>query len=267
MLDTETAHGLCEGAARIVKVGGEEIHLLEGGKGAPLLVLHTAHGGGEWLPYHAALARNFRVIAPDHPGFSRTPMIAGVDGVDDIAYLYSAMLDELGLDEVAVLGASFGGWVAAELALIDRARVRQLVLVNPIGLRIPGEPIRDLFAMGQEEKLEALFHDQHLARALFSGEPTIDQIMEGYRNSTAFAHYAWDPFCCNPKLLRRLSRIAARTLVLLGEEDRLVPRAHGERYASDIPDATLKAIPAAGHALLFEEMEAGIAAIEQFLLK
>ncbi len=257
---------LTQGVERVVNVGGCDVHLLEGGGGDALLVLHPAGGGGSWLPYHAALAKRFRVIAPDHPGFSRTPETEGVDGVDDIAFLYCGLLDGLGLERVAVLGSSFGGWIAAELALLERGRVEHLVLVNPIGLRVPGAPIADLFAMGPAQKAAALFHDAGAARSIFSGEPSIDAIMQIYHNDRAFARYAWEPFCCNPKLSGRLPRIAARTLVLLGAEDRVVPRAHGELYASRIPDACLEIVPAAGHALLIERVAAGVSAIERFLL-
>jgi pimeloyl-ACP methyl ester carboxylesterase len=259
------ADGAADFVPRVLDVQGCAVHFSEGGKGEPLLVLHPAGGVAPWLPYHAALARHFRVIAPDHPGFGRTPEAKEVEGVDDVAFLYSGLLDLLEIERVAVLGISLGGWIAAELAVLERRRVDQLVLVNAIGLRVEGAPIADLFAMSPPQKAAALFHDQAVARAIFSGDFDIEMIMQFYRNERAFAHLAWQPFCCNPKLRRRLPRITARTLVLLGAEDRVVPKAHGEVYANAIPNAQIELVPDAGHALLFEKMDAGVAAIERFL--
>lgn len=254
-----------EGRRTIVEVDGHPIHLLEGGAGRPLLFLHAAGGAEAWNPVLSALARRFRVIAPDHPGFDRTPEIESVEGVDDLAHLYSSLIDVLDLGDVAIVGMSFGGWIAAELALLDRQRVTQLVLINAIGLRLPGAPIADMFAMSPPQKGAALFHDSAIAEALFAGEPDIDTIMAFWRNERAFARYAWQPFCCDPKLSGRLHRIRARTLVLLGAEDKVVPRAHGARYAEAIPNATLEMMPAVGHANLMEKPEESVAAILRFL--
>ena len=192
------------GERRIIEVEGHPIHCLEGGAGRPLLFLHAAGGGDAWTEIHAALATRFRVIAPDHPGFSRTPEIPAVEDVEDIAYLYSSLLDVLGLEDVALVGMSFGGWIAAELALLERQRVTQLVLVNAIGLRIPDAPVADMFAMSPEQKGAALFHDPAVARALFGGEPDIDTIMEFWRNERAFARYAWEPRAATASCTRPL---------------------------------------------------------------
>lgn len=252
------------GVSQVIRVGEAPLHVLEGGTGAPLLVLHPAGGAGGWLPYHAELAKRHRVIAPDHPGFGRTPISDGIDCVEDIAFLYSRLLDQLALKKVSVLGLSFGGWIAAELAVLDPHRIERLVLVNAIGLRIPEHPIADLFLMSPRQKAQGLFHDQQAAARLFAGAPDLDKVMSFFRDETAFARYAWQPFCCNPKLPSRLWRITSPTLVLLGAQDQIVPRAHGEFYSKHIANARLKAIDNAGHALLIEGLDDGIAAIEQF---
>jgi pimeloyl-ACP methyl ester carboxylesterase len=255
-----------EGVSRTVQVGEVQLHVLEGGnaKGDPLLVLHPAGGASRWYPYHAELATHHRIIAPDHPGFGRTPATDDIDRVEDIAFLYSRFLDQLGLKKISVLGLSFGGWIAAELAVLDPHRIDRLVLVNSIGLRIPDHPIADLFLMSPQQKAQGLFHDQQAAARLFAGPPDIDTIMGFFHDETAFARYAWQPFCCNPRLATRLWRIKSPTLVLLGDRDQIVPRAHGEFYSKHIANARLKIIPNAGHALLLEGLDDGVAAIEQF---
>jgi len=251
--------------AQVVNVNGTPISLLRAGSGPPLVVLHAAGGAGTWLPYQQKLAEHFTVIAPDAPGFGRSPEDERIEGVDDLAFLYLELIEQLGLRDPMLLGASFGGWVAAEVALLGRELISRLVLVDPIGLRIPEQPIGDLFAMDPPRKMAALFHDPAAAARIFPNQPDLDTIVSFYRDETAFARYAWSPFCCNPKLPRRLHRILAPTLVLWGENDRLVPRAHGERYVDLIPDARLEIIANAGHAVMLETPDAAVAAIRRFL--
>ena len=250
---------------RMIEVRGTQLRLLEGGAGDPVLLLHPAGGAGMWLPQHECLARDFRVIAPDHPGFAGSPVDEKIDRVEDLAYLYSALLDQLGIEQATVIGSSFGGWIAAELAVLDPHRVRKLVLINPIGLRIPDAPVRDQFAMQPHEKVAALFFDPSIAAGLFPSEPTIDDIVEMYRNDSAFARYAWQPFCSNPKLAGRLYRITAPTLVLASDHDGLVPRAHAGLYASSIANAQLEMVEQAGHAVLLEKPEETVRTIAAFV--
>lgn len=250
---------------RVVTVRGTAISVLEKGEGRPLVVLHASGGAGLWLPYQDFLAEQFRVIAPDAPGFGRSPQVDEMEGVDDLAYLYADMMDQLDIVDPMVLGSSFGGWVAAELAVLLRRQISRLVLVDAIGLRIPEAPIGDLFAMSPPQKMAALFHDATVAASLFPAKPDVETISAFYRDEMAFARYAWSPFCCNPKLQRRLHRITAKTLVLWGEHDKLVPRIHGERYAALIPGATLELVPGAGHAVMMEKPREAVSAIGRFL--
>jgi len=248
-----------------VKVGNTTLNVLEGGQGRPLLVLHAAGGTGVWLPYHEMLANHFRVIAPDSPGFGRSPDSESIVGVDDLAFLYADFVEQLQLERPVVIGSSFGGWVAAEVAVLMAKTIAGLVLVDAIGLRLPEAPIADLFAMSPAQKMAALFHDLSLAARIFPAQPDVDTICAFYRDEMAFARYAWSPFCCNPKLERRLHRIRAPTLVLWGEHDAVAPRQHGERYAERIPQARLQVVPNAGHALLMERPQEAVAAIVKFL--
>lgn len=251
---------------RVVTVRGTAISLIEHATGRrPLLVLHGAGGAGAWMPYHELLAQRYDVIAPDAPGFGRSPESAHADTVEDLAFLYLDMIDELKLADPIVLGASFGGWLAAEIALLAGREISRLILVDPIGLRIPGAPVEDLFALAPAQKMQVLFHDPAAAAGLFPTQPDIDFIMGMYRDEAAFARYAWAPFCSNPKLIRRLHRIRARTLVLWGEHDRMIPRAHGDAYAAGIPAARLEVVAGAGHAVLMERPVEAVEAIERFL--
>ncbi len=251
----------------MLPVRGGEIQVLEGGSGPPILFLHAAGGAGTWLPFHDRMAETHRVLAPDHPGFGGSDELDWAEGVDDLAFHYLDVMDALRLELPTVVGTSFGGWVAAELAVLAGSRIDKLVLIDPIGLRIPGVPIADLFAMNPQETVAALFHDPSVAAGFFPAEPDLDFVIKVVSDQTAFARFAWEPFCCNPKLERRLHRITAPTLVLWGEFDRLLPRVHGDRYAELIPDAWLEIVPDAGHAVHMEQPERAVAAISAFVDK
>jgi pimeloyl-ACP methyl ester carboxylesterase len=211
------------------------------------------------------LANSFEVYAPEHPGFAQSGDFPEIEDVHDLAFHYVDVIDALGLDRPCVVGSSFGGWIAAELAAYAPERVRRLVLVDPIGLYVSGHPIGDLFAMTPEQKLGALFADPASAAAFFPAEPTIDFLMTVFRDETAFARFAWEPFCHDPKLPRLLRYVTAETLVLWAEQDKLVDREHCERYAELIPNARLEVIPGSGHATHIERPQEAAVAITQFL--
>jgi pimeloyl-ACP methyl ester carboxylesterase len=231
---------------------GGRIHLLRGGAGAPVLFLHAAGGAGQWLEFHELLARRFEVFAPDHPGFGKSDELAEVEGVDDLVYHYLDVIERLGLDRPHVVGASFGGWVAAELAVAAPHAIGSLVLLSAAGLRLPDHPIADLFRMTPPQLADALFHDPAAAAGLFPAEPDVDAVIAAYRDSTALARFAWTPFLHDPKLERRLRRITARTLVAWPAHDKLIPIEHGHRYAELIPNAEFTVVDDCGHAMYFE---------------
>jgi pimeloyl-ACP methyl ester carboxylesterase len=246
-----------------LQVGNGQVRLLRAGSGPPLLFLHAAGGGG-WMPFLDGLGDHFDVLAPDHPGFDESDATDEVEGVDDLVYHYLRLLDQLGIEQAIVVGASLGGWIAAELAVHSPHRVARLVLMSPAGLRIPEAPPTDLFILPPEQLVATLFHDPRAAEGLFPAEPSVDDILRAYHNNTAFARYAWRPFLNNPKLERRLYRITAHTLVIWPEDDRVIPRAHAERYVTRIAGARLEVIPECGHALYGEKPDEITAAVLAF---
>jgi pimeloyl-ACP methyl ester carboxylesterase len=245
---------------------GGRVHLLRGGDGPPLLFLHAAGGAGQWLEFHELLARDFTVFAPDHPGFGGSDQLADVEGVDDLVYHYLDVITRLGLDRPYVVGASFGGWVAAELAVAAPHVVGSLVLLSPAGLRVPEHPIADLFLMTPPQLATALFHDPVKAAGFLPPDPGIDDILAAYRDMTALARYAWTPFLCDPKLARRLHRVTAPTRVVWPADDRIVPIAHGHRYAELIPGAELTVVDDCGHAMYFERPDEFASTVTDFLI-
>lgn len=254
-----------EATSAKLDIGGGSVHYLRGGKGPPLLFLHAAGGVGLWTAFHTALAEHYEVFAPDHPGFGGSDELAEVEDMGDLVYHYLDVMQRLGLDRPVVVGASFGGWIAAELAVHSPERVRELVLLSAAGLRLPAHPVTDLFLLKPDQLGPALFADPAVAAAAFPAEPDIEFILDSYRNMTALARFGWYPFLANPKLERRLHRISAPTLVVWPDADRIVPLEHGRRYAERIPNARLQMVENCGHALHLERPEECARVVVEFL--
>ena len=228
------------------------VHVLRSGDGPPLLFLHAAGGAGRWLEFHELLSKHFEVIAPDAPGFGGSDEFSEVESMDDLVYHYLDVLDRLGLDRPHVVGASFGGWLAAEIAVQAPHRVGSLVLLSAVGLRLPEHPVADIFLMTPDQVVDALFQDLSKASTAFPPDPDVEAILAIHRDMAALARFCWAPFMANPKLERRLHRITAPTMVVWPLGDKLVPIAHGRRYAELIPDSRFATVADCGHAMYFE---------------
>src|SRR5512138_2780902 len=126
-------------------VTGCKVRLLRGGKGAPLLYLHGARGGGVWLPFMERLSAHFEVFAPEHPGFGGSDTPAWLDTVGDLAYFYLDFIRQLGLKDLTLIGSSLGGWTAAEIAVRDCSSLRAIVLSCPAGIHVKGQSKGDIF--------------------------------------------------------------------------------------------------------------------------
>ena len=255
-----------------LELAGGRVHLLRGGAGEPVLFLHAAGGAGAWLPFHAQLAgAGFEVIAPDHPGFGQSDDFPEVEAIDDLVYHYLDVLDGLGLDRPHVVGASFGGWIAAEVAVHSPHLIGSLTLLSAAGLRLPDHPVADVFLMSPAKLAAALFHDPLLVPPPASAPPPpgaapdLDAIIAAYREATSLARFSWVPYLSDPKLERRLGRITAPTLVVAPSDDRLIPVAHARRYAALIGGADYAEVAECGHAMHVERPAEFAALVASFL--
>jgi pimeloyl-ACP methyl ester carboxylesterase len=119
-------------------VGPVQLTVEERGEGRPYLVLHGGAGPQSVSEFVQLLAEkdHNRAITPTHPGFGGTTRPEALDGVPKLATLYRGLLDELGLEDVTVVGNSVGGWIAAELALLGSPRISRMVLLDAVGIEV-----------------------------------------------------------------------------------------------------------------------------------
>ncbi len=239
---------------RTVEVQGIATHLFEAGPAtAPaLLYLHGTSLGNLWLDYHTLLARDFHVFAPDIPGFGLTDRPDWMRTMDDYVLYLRDLLDTLGIEQAHVVGHSLGGWMAAELAVWYPQRVSKLVLSNAAGIRVKGSPIADLFAMNPQELVAACFDDLAAAMPLMPAEMNNAYLIQMYKERSTLASLAWNP-SYDPKLARRLQRVDCPTLVIWGENDRLIPAVYGTTFQSLIPGSQLVTLTGTGHMPMFEQ--------------
>jgi pimeloyl-ACP methyl ester carboxylesterase len=232
-----------------VEVNGIEIELSVRGRGRPLLFLHPEIGFDRAGPALDALAQGARVIAPTHPAYGRAKPPSTFNTIDDLAYLYLDLLDALDLRDVAVVGAGLGGWVAAEIAIKNTARLSHLVLVDAFGIKIGDRETRDIFDMyfvTEADLQKFLYCDEELTKRDVSKLPD-EELYAIARAREATSRYGWRPYMHDPKLKGRLRRVNIPSLVLWGAEDRIVAPAYGEAYAASIPNARFQTIERAGH--------------------
>jgi pimeloyl-ACP methyl ester carboxylesterase len=251
---------------KFITPAGVETHLYEGGSGEPLLFLHGMSTADIWLPFHNELAKHNTVYAPDHPGFGRSAMPDWFDQMDDMVLHYAALLDELKIEKVNLVGFSLGGWIAAEFAAFYPERVNKLTLISAAGLRVAGAPIVDLFACSAEKLAALCFKDLSNVMTLFGhlmADP-LKLVLRDYRERTMLARLAWNPGY-GPKLARRLARFDGPALIIWGEDDQLIPSAHAHAYQQLIKNARVEMLADCGHMPTVERAAETACLINDFL--
>jgi pimeloyl-ACP methyl ester carboxylesterase len=248
--------------------GGRSQVAFRGGDGAPLVFLHAGGGLDPGDPLLAELARSHTIVAPVAPGFADLGDLDAIRDVHELAMHYDDFFEALGLEGVPVIGHSFGGMVAAELAAHYPRRVSALVLIAPVGLWHDDYPVADVFATLPTELPALLFADTShpAAQAMLvgaDGEPDVEALVPIVRGLTTLAKFMWP--IPDRGLSRRLRRIAAPTLLVWGEQDTLVPARYADDFVEGMPQATTAIIPGAGHLVTIERPEQVLAAIQGFL--
>jgi pimeloyl-ACP methyl ester carboxylesterase len=260
--------GAGEARSRLVSLGAGRptIEVLEAGNGAPLVYLHGAGGIPAWEGALPLLAREYRVHAPLLPGFGRSNGLDLLEDQLDLFFHGFDVIEALGLERPYVVGESMGGWMAAEMAALRPKEIGRLALAAPIGLWRDEAPVADMFGCMVHEMVPYLFHDQSCPPArrmlaltqLFSekddrSEEQIETIIAMVRGLRTAAKFLF-PIPENG-LERRLSRIAAPTLVVWGEGDRFASPLYARIFVEKIRGAKLVKLPATGHLIGLERPE------------
>ena len=255
-----------------VSVGGVTVDLRVKGEGPPLMLLHGEEVGRQILPFHEGLAENFRVLAPSLPGVGGSELPEWVDSVDDLAYVFLDLLEQLNLGEVNLLGSGFGGWIAAEMAVRSQSHLQKLILVGSVGIKISDPWVRDIadiFVLSYDEWIHLTWHDPAGAKIMKApGAPDLshEELLEALRDRQTILMLGWRPFMHNPKLRRRLARIKVPTLVVWGESDRVVTPDYGRAFHDAISGSKFSLVPHAGHYPHLEQPGEFVSAVKEFLL-
>jgi len=239
------------------------------GSGEPLLYLHGAGGLLGIDPFLEELGKDFKVVAPHLPGYGESTGGEPIEDIVDACLFYHQLLDDLGIASAHVVGHSMGGMLAAELAALDVHRVKKLVLVSPAGFWLEQHPIPDPFALDLADLAAHLFHDPKSPLAqMFTTIPTdpqqlADMYVERTKRLTQASRFLWP--IPDRGLKKRAWRIEAPTLLLWGESDRLIPPVYAGEFVSRIKNSRTAAIKEAGHMVMYEQPEAFVKTVREFL--
>jgi pimeloyl-ACP methyl ester carboxylesterase len=243
-----------------------EVEVLRRGAGPPVVLLHGMDTVHPQAPFLDRLGRHAEVIAPSMPGFGDTRRPPDFDTIYDLVHLNLALLDALPYDKVTLLGLSFGGWLAAEVAAACSHKLANLILVDPLGIKLGDRESRDIldvFNVNPAEVRRCSWHDP--AKALQYDAMSDAELVIHARNREALCLFGWHPCLYNPQLKGWLGSIRAPTLVLWGASDRIVTPEYGRAYAGLIPGARFELIEAAGHHPEIEQPERFAARVAGFL--
>jgi pimeloyl-ACP methyl ester carboxylesterase len=242
-------------------IGPVEVTVADYGSGQPFLLLHGGAGPQSVTGFAEkfAAAHDVRVLVPTHPGFGGTPRPDALNSIGGLAALYNALLGQLGLQDVTVIGNSIGGWVTAEIALLKSPRVSGIVLIDAVGIEVPGHPVADFFSLTMDEVFQRSFHNPGPFRIDPATLPPAAQAIAA-GNRAAIGVYAGTAMT-DPTLAGRLRSLELPTLVLWGNSDGIVDADYGRAYAAAIPMAQFQLLPDTGHSPQLETPDQVIHAI------
>jgi pimeloyl-ACP methyl ester carboxylesterase len=239
------------------------------GHGPPVLFLHGETG--HWDPFLERLAQRFTVYAPHFPGTSpgAETAINELRDVWDLTLYYEELLDALQLDSVAVVGHSVGGMFAAELAAHARKRIRRLVLISAAGLWRDDQPIPNWWSIpaAQLPAWTVAQPDGLVGQIMFAvprdREEAIQAVIRKTWSLACAAKFTWP--IPEKGLDRRVHRICARSLIVWGKQDRLIPPIYAQEFVDRIAGATAFLVDDAGHIPQLEQLDVVSDAVVRFL--
>jgi abhydrolase domain-containing protein 6 len=253
---------------RTVDVNGRPCRIWEKGEGQTIYWLGSGPMLLRWTQFHEAVAQGARLVACSLPGY---PGSMGHDILDDhLSWCLAArdLLDAAGFKQGDVLmGSSTAGALAADVAAMWPEWVGSLILVAPFGLYASDEPTRDMFALHPARAAGMIAADTDAYKAQLAApegeEPVVWNIMVVRANEAA-ARFLWP--MGDTRLNKRLGRVKARTRLIWGEGDQIIPPSYGDRFAKAIAgEASTVKIPGGGHLVELDQPEAVAKAVLEFV--
>jgi pimeloyl-ACP methyl ester carboxylesterase len=244
------------------------------GSGPPVVFFHGAFGL-QWDPFLDKLAESHTVYAPEHPG--TTPgapdSIKPIDTLWDLVLYYYELFDELGLEAPALVGHSFGGMVAAEVAATNPARVSKLVLIGPVGLWRDDAPVTNWMMTAQDKLAGLVYADTNNPMAQMMSAASKMTPEQRAAMMDVQIQMMWSLACTgkfiwpipDKGLKKRLHRISAPTLIVFGKKDGIVPPVYAQEFAERIAGARVEMIDGAAHVPHVEQTERVAKVVEEFL--
>jgi pimeloyl-ACP methyl ester carboxylesterase len=258
------------------------------GDGPPLLLVHGHSGCWQnWLENIPHLAARYRVVAPDLPGFGQSEMPAERISIENYGRFLGQLCDLLDLESAPIVGNSMGGFVGAEACIQYPDRASALVLVSAAGLStkylgLSSEFYRrtsvrafartfNAYAAVPEARVATLVGRPRLRRAVLQAvvryperlpAPLCAELMRG--SGRPAAPYATDAIM-EYDFRDRVGEIACPTLIVWGEDDRIVPVEAADAYERAIPRSRKIVFPDTGHVLMLERPAAFNAVLDEFL--
>jgi len=227
------------------------------GTGPPFVFVHGYFGGaGHWADQIAYFKNRYDVIAPNLAGFGDSASLTAPDSIKGHSELVWRTLDELGVDQIYLLGHSMGGMVVQEMTAMQPARVAKLIAygTGPVG-NLPGRfetldaSRRRLREDGTEATMRRIAATWLVDGAASVGYPAcIAEGIKGTQQAALASLDAWEKW--NGE--NALGQITAPTLVIWGEKDRSYPRSQIDALMAGIPDARLALMPGCSHAAHLE---------------
>jgi pimeloyl-ACP methyl ester carboxylesterase len=243
------------------------VRYFTGGDGPALVFLHGAGGVEAEDPFLDALARKYRVYAPLLPGYGDSEECGSLRDMLDFTLHSWDVVEALGLEDPILVGHSMGGMIAAEMAAVAPHDVSRLGLIAPAGLWLDALPIPDFFSMLPYQLAAVLFFDEKIGAQLMGvgggnfGDP---EWLKNFlvRNARQLGTAGKILFPIPDRgLSQRLYRIKAKTMIVWGENDKLIPLAYAEKFRAGIRGAELVVIREAAHMVLLEQTAQVIAAL------
>ncbi|MBP6012676.1 MAG: alpha/beta hydrolase [Alphaproteobacteria bacterium] len=242
------------------------VRYYEGGSGKPLVFLHGAGGIMPADPFLDKLSRKFHVYAPLLPGYGDSQECATLRDMLDFTLHTIDVVEALGLKAPVLAGHSMGGMIAAEMAAIAPNDFPKLALIAAAGLWLEKHPIPDLFAMLPYEMPPYLFHDVEAGTKLMTAGVALNdpEWLKGFlvMNARQMGMAGKILFPIPERgLNERLYRVKAKTLLVWGASDKLIPPVYGEAFRKAIKGAELAIVPKAGHMITLEQPDELVTAL------